>query len=201
MLTLPHLSTDNFSPFLEWETVLCQVISILSISLWEVYDVLHEVFFLPVLGLLWASFIYMGVCGGGLLLSLFSSFSHSRSSPLRDFQLKPESGTVASPSPSYAQGLLSVTCWLPALVRMAPYPASQGEVKQEGPQALPLSATSKPGWTQLRTRQAWVSPETLRWWSSTKPETCYNSWQNLISWATMTRVVWLEATAAGEYGV
>jgi len=117
---------------------------------------------------------------GSSWISVWKFFARSSIFPLRGYQLKLESSTVAFPSPSSPQGLPFVTWWLSALVRVAPYLGSQGEVKLETTQALPLSATVKPGWTQLWTWQAWISPETLRCWSNMKPGTCYSAWQNHI---------------------
>lgn len=127
----------------------------------------------------------------GFLSKMF--FARSPCFPLRGSQLKPESGTVASPSPSSPRGLPFVTCWAPASVRMAPHQGSQGEATTGEPAGIaPLCSC------QSKLNPAGARVRLDKPWDSTKPGTCYNSWQNPLSWATVTRVLWLEATAAGE---
>lgn len=113
---IPHVLTSILCLFHEWETVFCQVISILSISFWNtyIYEAEQEAFLLPLLGLLWAIFICVGDFHWFLdWFELFSLFFHSASSTLRDFELKPKTHGVA-PHPGSLQGLPFVIFWVPS---------------------------------------------------------------------------------------
>lgn len=84
---------------------------------------------------------------------------------------------------------------------MVPHHGSQGEDKTE-------KATATASFTNSQTRlstaldvasldKPWV-PALLEQYYTV---TYYNSWQNCIFWATLTMMVWLEATAAGKYAI
>lgn len=117
---IPQVLTGILSLFHEWETVFCQVISILSISFWNIYIWSRTGGISP--SSLGSALGYFYMCESFSLVFLFGlrffpSFSHSASSTLRDFELKPKTHRVA-PHPRSLQGLPYVIFWVPSPGRL-----------------------------------------------------------------------------------
>lgn len=112
---IPHVLTSILSLFHEWETVFCQVISILSISFWNIYMKLNRRHFSFLSSVCFGLFLYVWEFFIGFLVwfEFFPSSSHSASSTLRDFELKPKTHGVA-PHPRSLQGLPFVIFWVPS---------------------------------------------------------------------------------------
>lgn len=96
--SLPHVLTGILSLFHEWKAVSCQVISILSISFWNIYVKFNMRYSFYLSGVCFGLFLYaweISLGFFGLVCGFFSLFLTVQA-PLSETELKAKTHTVAS---------------------------------------------------------------------------------------------------------